>query len=266
MTNPEDSAAPVNADRARTVAAELDSLFGEIGDLPPPSADMADDRLVLRAPDDAPPPRRPLVGALGALATVILIGGAVGVLAQRQQWLQPEAAARSARVSMAVQPAAPPPRPAVTGAAPVPMASSPAAPAEVSPPALAVAAAPAPVRPASAPTPAPAPDAAPPRVASLSGGPPVERFGDDLAQDRDAIEPRGRPRSLLPVLDRADGRVRDAYVTALDAGVSMAVLSRYRAEWDDLRRRAPREPAVVIESYQAMTDELYGYAATASAR
>lgn len=268
MTNPEDSAAPTNADRARTVASELDSLFGQIGDLPPPSADMADDRLVLGAREDAPPPRRPLIGALGALATVILVGGAVGILAQRQQWLQPEAAARTARVSMAVQPEAPSPRPAVSRTAPVPMAPSPTAPAEASPAALEVAAATPPVRPAivPAPTSTPAPSAAPPRVVSLSGGPTVERFRDDLAQARDEVEPQGQPRALLPALDQADGRLRDAYDTALDAGVPPPVLGRYRAEWDSLRRRAAREPVAVIESYHAMADELHDYAAGAAGR
>jgi uncharacterized protein len=69
-----------------------------------------------------------------------------------------------------------------------------------------------------------------------------------------------------PALGQADGRLRDAYDLALDAGVPLQLLGRYRAEWDGLRRRAAQEPGAVAESYDAMAAELKDAAAAADGR
>lgn len=250
-----------NAERARTVASELEDIFAGIGQLPPRSAAAADADFALPVAERAPVRRRSMMGTLGAVATVLLVGGAVGVLANREQWLQPEAS-RSARamtvavapqrsVSPATLPAATPP--VADAGAPTPLApAAPAANVEVAPAApTATRASPRVEAPIDTPRAAPPPNG----VASLPS--------PDQVDDCASPAPAAQARCLSLALGEAEGRLRDAYDTALDARVPLAVLLQYRAEWDGLRRRAPREPDAVIESYDAMVDELQDYAADA---
>ncbi len=243
------TAPPAAADRARTVASELDSLFAGIGDLPPPSVE-ADEDLTLSFAAPPPAPRRSMTATLGAVATVLLVGAAVGVLANRQQWLQPEAAASARAMSVAALPD--PPRPAAPLAAPAaapantPIATDAPATAAVAAPVVAV-----------APTP-PAP--APRRTASLETPRAAEPRRADSVDRCAALAPLAQTLCRNPALGQADGRLRQAYDQAMEAGVPWPVLARYGAEWEGLRRRAPRDPDAVAESYDAMADELHDFA------
>jgi hypothetical protein len=59
----------------------------------------------------------------------------------------------------------------------------------------------------------------------------------------------------------ADARLRRAYVSAADAGVEPAVLENYRDEWNELRLRAPQQPALVTAQYRRMAGSLSHMAA-----
>jgi hypothetical protein len=59
----------------------------------------------------------------------------------------------------------------------------------------------------------------------------------------------------------ADARLRRAYAAAERAGVANAALADYRDEWSRLRRRAPRQPALVAARYRRMAAELNHMAA-----
>ncbi len=256
----------VNADRARNVTAELDSLFAEIGDLPPPPREVVDAPLTLPAIEPAASARSPLIGAVGALLTVLMVGGAVGILAQREQWLQPEAA-QAARIMSA--PVPPPPARAMAATAPETPLSAPSLepshteanpPPPAPPPKQGVALAGA--APAILPIPRPAQIAVPSVAAPRLVATPERR--QTQADACEALGPSAPSSCFAPALGAADNRLRRAFDAALSAGVPGQVMNRYRAEWDDQRRRAAREPLAVIESYQAMADELRDYAADAA--
>jgi hypothetical protein len=54
----------------------------------------------------------------------------------------------------------------------------------------------------------------------------------------------------------ADGRLRRAYASAVQAGVPRGVLIDYRNQWERLRHRAPREPGLVATRYDDMAAQL----------
>lgn len=61
---------------------------------------------------------------------------------------------------------------------------------------------------------------------------------------------------------KADARLRRAYASAADAGVTRTVLVGYRNEWASLRHRAPRQPGRVVARYGEMARELERYASS----
>lgn len=254
----DNNAAPATADdRARRVAAELQDIFGRSGEAPPPP-ETDDETLVLPAAEPSPAPRsRGML--IGAAVTVLLFGGAVGLLVSREQnFPQTDSAPAETLKIDAAPDSQPNPAPAPAAPAPPPEAETPAP--TPAPPAKA----------AAAPAPAAAPEretdaALRRRLAALEASraappPPSE------VEDCRGLPPATRALCLNPALGDADARLGDAFETALDAGVPPPVLNRYRAEWAGLRRRSPREPDAVAESYEAMADELYDYAARVSGR
>ena len=64
-----------------------------------------------------------------------------------------------------------------------------------------------------------------------------------------------------PSLAAADDRLREAYASAVDAGVSNNVLVDYSERWSHLRGQASQEPGVVVARYDEMAGELNSMAA-----
>jgi uncharacterized protein len=54
----------------------------------------------------------------------------------------------------------------------------------------------------------------------------------------------------------ADGQLRDAYATAIRAGVSRRTLEDIRDDWSRLRRRANKDPQLLIRGYGDLAQEL----------
>lgn len=70
---------------------------------------------------------------------------------------------------------------------------------------------------------------------------------------------RGRPavcRGSGCSLMAADARLRRAYAAAVRADVPRSVLIDYRDSWERLRRRAPRQPGLVVARYNQMAGDL----------
>lgn len=64
-----------------------------------------------------------------------------------------------------------------------------------------------------------------------------------------------------PSVTAADERLRRAYDSAVDAGVSRNVLDDYHDQWEQLRHQAPHEPGAVAARYHALAGELDSMAA-----
>ena len=241
------NARPVAGDRrSGMVAAELQTIFG-------PIRETVDKR---RAGEVAPGVRTPIAKrrpaarlVLGLVATC-LVGAAAGVIFARQSG-PPPATPTAARAMLTVVPREPA---AATVTPPQDLVSNADGPSVAA--VMAKRLTPTGVRP-------------PPPIRSTAR---VARLGD-LSSD---IRPPSQARpshdecdlqtSAMPAacvfstLMNADRRLRDAYDTAIEAGVSAPVLAAYSREWDGLRRRATRDPDLVIGNYQAMADELESYA------
>jgi hypothetical protein len=228
------AAAPV----ARAVAEDLESIFPQEGR--PPRADAG--RLKLGAARSAKAGRRwagdRRAASLGALLAAGCIGVSAGALVARTS-APPKAAppAVSPGVPITVATAALP--------APGPLPAHP----------MTVPVAPPSAPPIEAANLASAPNAAPARLRRVSAaGPAAHRKATRTACARRA----GCGRNALM---SADARLRRAYASAERAGVSHAVLADYHDEWSRLRRRAPRQPALVTARYREMAADLSRLAA-----
>ncbi len=87
---------------------------------------------------------------------------------------------------------------------------------------------------------------------------------DEYAEEQcGSLSPLAPPACLYPALIRAEGELRDAYRKASDAGVPSSIMADYRRDWDEQRTFAWRDPYMVLNNYEAMADELNGYASEA---
>jgi uncharacterized protein YecT (DUF1311 family) len=64
-------------------------------------------------------------------------------------------------------------------------------------------------------------------------------------------------RCLRSAVEAADRDLRRAYAEAVDAGVEPSIMNHYRKRWSKLRKRSSDEPAYLIGSYGALTEDLY---------
>lgn len=72
------------------------------------------------------------------------------------------------------------------------------------------------------------------------------------------------PWCLRGAVVEADDRLRDAYDTAVRAGVDRKTLVGIRSDWKRLRGRANREPQALIRGYALLTQELHAEARRAA--
>jgi hypothetical protein len=201
--------------------------------------------------EQAFPPRRNPGGGRISPAALVRSGADAGRRASLSRLGLVGAAALGGLVAGAVLPKpAPAARPPAAAPVPPVVASPPIAPIPVSSaPAGWV---------APAPSPSPAPEAAPARKPPAKAKPaPRARRPAAKAARAAACGARttGRWCAYRAVL-AADQRLRRAYDRAVRAGASYDVLVEHRRDWARLRKRASRDPEMVIERYDEISQAL----------
>jgi len=170
-------------------------------------------------------PARSRIGTMGAIAAATLLGVAAGALighGPAPARRDPQPAAQTAAATLAPSPAA---RPATQ---PPTRAATPEAPVRA-------------------------------RLHKVVARPPPARRRE-TAEAPSAEVCQGAQCRASSVM-AADERLRRAFDSAVDAGVSQNVLVDYHDQWDELRRQAPQEPGAVAARYNQLAGELNSMAA-----
>lgn len=242
--------APYDAEEAsavdrRAVASEMEAIFAP---LPVPTASSAPQ-----------PNTKPRARARGRAWIGIVLLVLVGLIAAAVSMVF---LARTSRAPLPQRA----PRPAVAHPAPAPVLPASA----LRQPVVAPPVNPPPVAPAPAVTP---PKAAPHTTKSKTVHRSIAPRSRPAKRDTRRAGParKGRcdpgatsPWCLRGAVVEADSRLREAYDTAVRAGVNRKTLVGIRSDWKRLRGRANREPQALIRGYALLTQELHAEARRAS--
>jgi hypothetical protein len=244
--------APYDAEEARAegrraVASEMEAIFAP---LPLPTA-----------PPVPPPSAKPRSRAKGRAWIGIVLLVLMGLIAAAVSMVF---LARTSRAPLPQRP----PRSAATHHAPAPAPVVPAS--ALRQPIVAPLINPPPVAPAPAQT---RPRAAPHTTKSKAIHRSIRPRSRPVKRDTRRAAParKGRcdpgatsPWCLRGAVVEADDRLRDAYDTAVRAGVDRKTLVGIRSDWKRLRGRANREPQALIRGYALLTQELHAEARRAA--
>ncbi|WP_395674322.1 hypothetical protein [Phenylobacterium sp.] len=228
------------SDRQRTLRADVAADLGEIFRLPQVEAarQPAHVQTYVGETEAAASSRRSRYGGLAAAALAGLAVGAVLMGTSREP--APVQAPVTAPVEAVIAPSAAPPAPRVIVTA---AATAPAPDRTEAPPRAA----------AKAPKVQKAVQTGPAPKAKRVKRPELRRVS---AEGCGRLRGDALARCAYPDVLAADRRLRRAYEDAADAGVGSDELADYRSRWASLRRRANRDPGLVIESYSLMAGDL----------